>query len=139
MKAQTKLACLFSLTIGLLIGGSTVWVKCHVNGGKLGENEVILEEIFQHANHVINPDNFSCEGFDNESISVGTVLATLYNTQSRKPHNIVEVGCFENKCSIMVSECMPWQSEECSSRYLRFDLTNEHRIDPDSFACIDVP
>ncbi len=139
MKRQTKLACLFSLTIGLLIGGFTAWINSHVNGNKLGDNQEMLEEVFRHSNLAIVADNFSCEGFDRSTVTVGSVLATLYDTNSRKPRNMVKIGCFYNKCSIMVSECMPWQSEECNSRFLRFDLLGENHIDPNSFACIDVP
>ncbi len=125
------------LIVGLLIGGTIMWVSTYFDNPKKSKPPIVLEEVLKYSNTHIESKNFSCEGKIQKT--VGAVIGSIYDFNNHNTRNMVSFGCFEKTCVLSISDCKPWQSQECGSRLLRFEINADNEIDPTSFTCIDVP
>jgi hypothetical protein len=125
----------------LVTGISGGWFLCWVTSYFASETEQVLsvdlEQLFKFSETQISDEKYSCEG--NENRTVGAVLASIFQSNMSMPRNSVSLNCYENACGLIYNYCKPWQSQECGSRILRFDLTEKMEIIPESFSCIDAP
>lgn len=96
-----------------------------------------LSELLAHANTPIDNQQFACEGLGENSVAA--VVASLLEANNSYPLNRLNYGCYQDYCSLSVSSCLPWQSSECSERFLRFKRDSSLLIEPQSFSCFDVP
>ncbi|MCP4180187.1 MAG: hypothetical protein GY756_20680 [bacterium] len=129
---------LLILFVGILIGSSYIWISTYSDtSGNYSENKIELEEVLKYSNTQIKDDNFSCEG--ETAKTVGAVVGSIYNMNNHNIRNMVSFGCYNNTCSLSISDCKPWQSQECGSRHLVFEINNEKEIDSTTFKCFDVP
>ncbi len=129
-----KISILF---LGIAIGWLCSWVYSYFPSHNESNLDVNLDDIFKFSNTIIESHNYSCEGDDNRI--VGAVLGSIFQSNIDNTRNTVSLDCFENKCGLIFNYCKPWQSQECGSRILRFDLNNDDEIIPESFVCIDLP
>jgi uncharacterized protein YaiE (UPF0345 family) len=127
----------FILIVGLLMGGTYIWVSSYLDDPRENKTLITLEEVFKYSNTQIESEHFSCEGETGKT--VGAVVGSIYDFNNQNTRNMVSFGCFENTCVLSISDCKPWQSQECGSRLLRFEINTKKEIDPTSFTCIDVP
>ena len=103
---------------------------------------VSLEESFKFSKTSIEIKSDACGGGKK---TVTTVLGNIFESNTnnarnaRNARNAVSLHCFDNQCGLIVSDCKPWQSQECGSRTLRFNTNNRHKIIPTSFVCTDMP
>ena len=124
------------IAFGALLGWWGSWAYSYFPS-KEEELYVNLEEIFQFSETEITDGNYSCEGEGNKT--VGAVLGSIFQRNMESLRNSISLLCHENKCGLIYDYCKPWQSQECGSRILRFDLSENKVIIPGSFICIDAP
>jgi hypothetical protein len=97
----------------------------------------MLEQVLAHANIQLSEENYSCEG--KPLRTVGAVIASIIEFNSRHSKNMVSYGCYNGTCTVSHTDCKPWQGSECSSRFLKFELNEAGDIKADSFSCFDMP
>lgn len=134
---KNKLIVLLALILGAVIGAGVVWVKSHNTSLELPDQQILLEGILDHSAIVIAEEYYACEGKPLKT--VGAVVASLIESNKRHTRNVLSYGCYNSVCTMSVTDCKPWQSSECSSRFLRFDLNVNGNIDEKSFSCFDMP
>lgn len=131
---------------GMLVGGLAVWAGTFANSNSQAveypkQVQAKISHLVRYANTPIKPENFHCEGIPQETNkpTVGNVLASLVTSNLTTIRNRQSFECFDNTCSLSISDCKPWQSGECSQRFLKYELDAQNRIRATSFSCIDVP
>lgn len=123
--------------IGAIIGGGVTWVFSYYPNYDYREDSIKIEDILKYSNVIITKDNFSCEGEINSN--VGAVVGSIFESNRSNKRNRLTFGCYQNNCTLMVTNCMPSQSHECGNRILKFYLNEANVIQPDTFSCIDIP
>jgi hypothetical protein len=127
-----------SLVIISAAAGSLItWVNSFGITSAQIEEKVSLEVLLEHSNTVITDSNYSCEG--KAVKTVGAVAASIIELNGLYKRNRLSYGCFDNTCVLSVSSCMPWQSLECGSRILKFEIEEDNVIQKHTFTCIDMP
>lgn len=126
-----------ALILGAVVGAGVVWVRSYDTNFNLPDQQVLLEGILDHSAIVIAEENYTCEGKPLKT--VGAVVASLLESNKRHSRNVLSYGCYNSVCTMSVTDCNPWQSNECSSRFLKFDLNANGNIDAKSFSCFDMP
>ncbi|MGH1441426.1 MAG: hypothetical protein ACRBBR_15025 [Cellvibrionaceae bacterium] len=134
---KNKLIVLLALILGAVIGAGVVWVKSYNTSLELPDQQILLEGILDHSAIVIAEEHYACEGKPLKT--VGAVVASLIESNKRHTRNVLSYGCYNSVCTMSVTDCKPWQSSECGSRFLRFDLNVNGNIDEKSFSCFDMP
>jgi hypothetical protein len=139
MTSGIKSSLMFSL--GILIGGITgaviMWVNSHSDNDVGMNQQAMLENIFQYSNTSLTDENNACEGDPRNT--VGEVVASLLEFNKQTDVNKLSYGCYGATCTMSISDCKPWQSQECSSRFLKFNMNDRNEIDESSFSCFDMP
>lgn len=125
------------LIIGTAAGSIVTWVNSHGKISAHVEESVTLERILVHSMVEITDSNYSCEGKPVKT--VGAVVASIIEFNSLYKRNMLSYGCIHNTCALSTSSCMPWQSQECGSRILKFEVDEENIIQAHTFTCIDMP
>ncbi len=125
------------LWIGICIGGGGFWLSSHIALRDVGNNKIKFEKLLKYSKFKINKDRFHCEG--NIDRDVSAVIGSIFDSNDLNVRNKVSFECSEKECTLMISNCKPWQSDSCGSRFLRFELNDQNEIDPSTFECIDVP
>lgn len=134
------------LQAGMLVGGLAVWAGTFANSNSQAvENpqqvQAQISHLVRYANTPIKAENYNCEAVTPNALkpTVGSILASMVSSNLTTIRNRQSFDCIENTCSLSISDCKPWQSSECSARYLKYDMDDRQRIIPQSFSCIDVP
>jgi hypothetical protein len=134
---RNSLIYLLIFSLVLVVGATAIWVNSYFPD-KTGTNyEAMLEEILVYSNTAISPENYSCEG--DPVKTVGSVVASLLELNNINSRNMLSFGCNDKVCTMSVSNCKPWQEQECGSRFLKFFLNEKNGIDVNSFECLDIP
>ena len=132
--------------LGLLIGILTSWIFFgqyysikKLNG--LSANFPMLE-LLNKSQQKIADSNWNCEKKGRER-TVAAVLESLLKSNSQYAMNKLNTSCVASEgtnlnCSIGLSNCMAWQSSDCGSRSLSFQVGQSGEILLDSFQCLDV-
>jgi hypothetical protein len=128
---------LLVLIVGLFMGGTYMWMSSYLDRSIENKTPITLEEVLKYSNTHIEDEHFSCEGEIGET--VGAVIGSIYDFNNQNVRNMVSFGCYDSSCVLSISNCKPWQSQECGSRLLRFEINTNKEIDTASFACLDVP
>jgi len=134
---KRKIFFLFAVILGSLIGGGIVWVDSYSENDILTDQQKFLESILANSEIVISKENYSCEG--NSVKKVGAVIASLLESNRSSKRNSLSYGCYQSVCTMSVSNCKPWQTNECGSRYLKFNIDEEGNINASTFSCFDIP
>ncbi len=101
----------------------------------------VLRQIFSDANTLISQSNNHCDAV----LTVSDALSLMVTAELRSKISQMSLNCAPdvgentNRCRLNYSDCRPWQSSECGSRFLTFDLDNDEKIVRGSYSCIDVP
>ena len=127
---------LLTLIIGFVGGGTLVWFLSYQPDAVSKKPVIGFDQILRYSNQAIDEGNMYCEG-DNVK-TVGSVVGSIFEANSQNIRNMVSYKCTDLMCLLSVTNCKPWQSSECGSRILRFDIMAQE-IDKNSFACLDVP
>jgi hypothetical protein len=99
--------------------------------------KITIEDILRYSDTIITEDNYSCEGDRKET--VGDVVASIIEFNSSYKRNMLTHGCYGEACTLSVTNCMPWQDQECGSRILKFTISSNNEILESTFTCIDMP
>ena len=134
---KTSLFSLASLTLGIVIGWYSFSISSQMAEPSYVPSEIRDEQLFQLASTEISDNNFMCEGITQKT--VGAVLAFIFKANSNKYKNKINEHCTGTECTISFNTCKSWQSDSCGSTFLKFDLTNEDEIDPETFQCLQIP
>ncbi len=114
-----------------------MWLYFHIPTKNLSYSQEDLTELLSNGSSIIAKESFACE------IKVNTVAAVIatrgflnldsaYLSSSR-------FSCDNKDCSFMTSNCLPWQSSECGSTFIRYKIDSNRKIISSSFECLDVP
>ena len=125
------------VALGVLIGACFMWVNSYYPPLKYTKDKVGLQNILKYSSTIMTKDNYSCEGETKET--VGDVVASIIEINNRYKRNMLSQGCYNDTCTLSVTNCMPWQNQECGSRILRFNINKENVIKESTFTCIDMP
>lgn len=144
MKAYLKIV--IGVQIGVLMGGLAVWAGTYANSGNFitGSTQRVSEQLallLSHNHMQISAENFNCADVPLTGLqpTVGNVLASMMSANLVSVRNQQSFECINNICTFSTTDCKPWQSSECSTRILKYELDQKQRIKSDSFHCIDVP
>ena len=140
------LKVIIGVQVGVLIGGLAVWAGTYSNSNDLitASAQPISEQLalLQCYSHMpIQAEYFNCSDIHLTGLkpTVGDVLASIMSSNLTSVRNRQSFECIDNVCSLSVTDCKPWQSSECSTRFLKYEIDQNQQIKPDSFNCIDVP
>lgn len=125
------------ILLGVIIGGSISWFLSYYPSYDYNHDKITIEDILKHSNVTMTKNNFACEGELKQNVA--SVIGSILELNNLNKRNMLSFGCFQNICTIMVSNCMPWQSQECGSRILKVYINKKNEIQPDTFSCIDIP
>ncbi len=139
MIKQGRLGYWLSLAfaLGVSVGGAGVWLYYVSDKPSSVDQSQFLEQLLAHAEVEILGEHYGCEGKPVKT--VGAVVSSLLEFNAASRSNQLSYGCYQNTCSMSFSHCKPWQGEECSSRFLTFELNEIGAINPASFRCFDLP
>ncbi len=132
-----KIGCLVILALCIGLGIGIEWIHSYHEIQNTSDKSQMLERVLTHANIQISEENNSCDG--KPVRTVGAVIASIIEFNSRHSKNMVSYGCYNETCTISYTDCKPWQSSECSSRFLKFQLNETGNIKTNSFSCFDIP
>ncbi len=127
----------FILVLGGVVGGFVHWGSTYLSVASHVSTPVTMEQLLEHTSQPITPDNFSCEG--DVKPFVGSVIGSIYEANNHNVRNRVTYSCEVQICTLSVTNCAPWQSQECGSRILYFESSETGMIRTNTFKCIDVP
>lgn len=134
---RNSVVLILGLIVGIAVGAGAGWVTLYLPADReIGEEEV-LKKLLEHSTVEISPDNNVCEGEPLKT--VGDAMASLIAMNAKTVRNRLSYGCYNGVCTVSVSECLPWEESECSTRFLKVDLDSEGSIDASSFTCFDMP
>ncbi len=125
------------LVVGASFGAIIMWVNSYYPPAPYSQDAAAFANILKHSNVSISDDNYSCEG--KPVTTVGAVFGSIIEFNNLYKRNMLSYGCINNTCALSVSSCMPWQSQECGSRILKFEIDENNVIQTNTFACIDMP
>jgi hypothetical protein len=128
---------LIVLLVGVAIGVFGNWAGSHYVQRTVVDQQELLEQLMSYSDISISDNNYACEG--RAVRTVGAVISSQLEMNAANTRNKLSYGCFENTCTMSISDCKPWQDQECSSRFLRFDIDERNRIVPETFNCFDMP
>jgi len=132
-----RMVYLLVFVSGLMLGvGSCYFYFYQASNQYLGENELV-EKVISYADTSILDENYACEGKPVKT--VGAVVASLIELNTINKVDSLVSGCFEDTCTMSVSDCSPWEGSECSTRFLKVNLDSNHQIKPTTFTCFDMP
>lgn len=134
---QKKIVYLFIFCLGMAAGATLFWIHSYSTKTRVNHQAPTIGDILAHANTPISPAHNACEG--KPVNTVGDVVASLLEQNTLDSHNRLNYGCYDNTCTVSVSDCKPWQQQECGSRFLTFQRDNQKNIDSQSFNCFDMP
>jgi hypothetical protein len=132
-----KLGYLVILALGIGLGIAIEWIHSYHEIQDVSGKSQIFEKVLTHANVKISEDNYACEG--KPVRTVGAVVASIIEFNSQRSKNMLSYGCYKETCTISYTDCKPWQSSECSSRFLKFLINEAGNINTNSFSCFDIP
>ena len=132
-----KMLFLLVFVIGMTLGITACYVYFYKNTYQHSESNELVEKILHYANSPISDDNYACEGKPVKT--VGSAVASLIELNTLNKVNSLVSGCFEDTCTMSVSDCSPWEGSECSTRFLKVNLDSNHQIKPNTFTCFDIP
>jgi len=143
---KTYLKIIIGVQLGVVAGGLAVWAGTHASSGSLlnDDSPGVREQLSlltRYSNIKISTNNYSCESiaFSGARPTVGDVMASMMNSNLSSTRNRQSFECMDNICTLSISDCKPWQSSECSTRFLKYEVDQQQKINPSSFNCIDVP
>ena len=143
---KTYLKIIIGVQLGVVAGGLAVWAGTHASSGSLlnDDSPEVREQLSlltRYSNIKISTNNYSCESIDFSGVrpTVGDVMASMMNSNLSSTRNRQSFKCMDNICTLSISDCKPWQSSECSTRFLKYEVDQQQKINPSSFNCIDVP
>ena len=125
------------LTIGIALGIAIEKIQSYQKTQVIPDSSELLEKVLVHTNIQISEANYACEG--KPVRTVGAVVASIIELNSQHSKNLLSYGCYKETCTISYTECRPWQSSECSSRFLKFLLSDDGKINTHTFSCFDMP
>lgn len=134
---RDSLIYLITLSIGIAIGTIVTWVNSYSFNMNGTNQQEFLEQVLIYSNVAISSENSACEGKPVKT--VGAVIASLLELNKLNSRNMLSYGCYGSVCTMSVSNCKPWQDQECGSRFLKFDLNELMGFDLSSFSCFDMP
>jgi len=123
--------------LGTATGLFSAWVCSYRESPPAAEQQPLLENVVRYASTEIAAENYACEG--RPVTTVGAVIASLLEINNTTSRNRLSYGCYNEVCTLSVSSCKPWQDQECSTRFLKFERDSQQQILPDSFSCLDMP
>jgi hypothetical protein len=141
-----NLKIVIGVQAGMLVGGIAVWAGTFSNANNTAaqhpqQTQAQIAHLLRYSNTLIKAENFNCDYVELTGIkpTVGNVVASMVSSNLGYIRNRHSFQCFENNCTFSLTDCLPWQATECSTRFLKYELDNKLRIKPESFNCFDVP
>ena len=143
---KSYLKTVITIQVGMLVGGLAVWVGTFSYSSSAAvespeKMEKHLSRLIRYANAPIISENFNCDFVTLTGIkpTVGNVLASMMSSNLTTIRNRQSFDCIENTCSLSISDCKPWQTSECSQRFLTYEIDKQQKVKSSTFSCIDVP
>ncbi len=123
--------------VGLILGALGHYLLIHSKVDYSNDASELVSKVLLYSGQEITQENDNCEGADNQN--VGDVLSSIVGASLAFTVNPLSASCEGHVCSIVMSNCQPWQDSECGSRLLIFDTELNGNIVPSSFKCLDIP
>ncbi len=140
-RLQNKFKKYIIFTILIVFGGATgslvTWYNSYSTFEMTSEHVQDFERLLLISDTIISDQNMSCENwFDNR---VSSVLSELIYQNMSNTRNMSNFSCAGNVCFFSLSYCKPWQSQECSEVYLKYEIDSDRAILKDTVMCILMP
>lgn len=124
--------------MGVFCGAYGYYFAIHSEVNYSNDASELFLKVLQYSDYKIIEENYSCEG-DGSTRKVGDVLSSIVGSSLSHKVNPLSAGCGDGVCSIVISNCKPWQASECGSRMLVFNENINGSVEPSSFKCLDIP
>lgn len=125
------------ILLGGSIGSIVTWYNSYSKSEITSDYTQDLEKLLLISGTSISEENMNCENwFDNK---VSSVLSELIHQNMFYKRNISKFSCTGNVCYFSLSYCKPWQTEECSEVYLKYEIDINRDIVKESIMCILMP
>ena len=128
---------IFGFLFGLVITGlayTTVLFQTFERGDLPNKHLVAL---MNNASTKISDENWSCENYVKNSI--GQVISMMFAENIRSKWDQVKFGCINESCHFSLNYCKPWQSSECSTLILKYEVDKEFMPITETAQCILMP
>jgi hypothetical protein len=143
---NNHLKIVIGMQLGVLMGGLAVWAGTYSSSSDLtAENGQVISEqlalLMSSSNTHIQAENYKCADIPLTGLkpTVGNVLASMLSSNLGSVRNRQSFDCIGNVCALSITDCNPWQSSECGTRFLRYEVDQSQSIQSNSFNCIDLP
>ncbi|WP_421196971.1 hypothetical protein [Aeromonas enteropelogenes] len=125
------------IILGVLCGAYGYYIAIQFQVDYNNDASKLFSKVLAYSDNEISEDNYNCESGSNRK--VGKVFASLVGASLSHRINPLSAGCTDGVCSIVITNCKPWQTSECGSRMLVFKQQANGSIVPSSFKCLDIP
>ncbi len=129
--------CIFIFIIGIVVGGSLCWLKSYHQKDSYYNYSDEIQKIIKFEKSIISKENFSCEDYMPKD--VGSLVAIIFGWNMVNNINMVSFGCHQKICHLAISNCKPWQDQECGQTFLVYEVNEHNLIKEKTFKCIQVP
>lgn len=123
--------------LGVVCGVYGYYFAIHSQINYNNDASELFAKVLPYSDYEINEENYSCEGGSTRKVS--EVFSSIVGGSLSHKVNPLSAGCSEGVCSIVISNCKPWQTSECGSRMLVFNQQTNGSVVPSSFKCLDIP
>jgi len=93
--------------------------------------------LMKSANLKISDENWNCDNYVENTIS--DVFSMIFAENLRSKWDQVKFGCINESCHFSLNYCKPWQTSECSSLILRYDIDKDSMPIRTTAQCILIP
>ncbi len=122
---------------GSALGSLVTWYNSYSTKEITSDYVQDFERLLLKSDTIIIDENMSCENwFDNK---ISSVLSDLIYQNMFNNRNMTTFSCIDNVCYFSLSYCKPWQSQECSTVFLKYEIESNRDIIEDSVMCIVAP
>ena len=126
-----------SFLFGIVVGGGVFWISSHKSERTYSNKKIGYEQLLKHSDVKISKNNFHCENYVGRDVAA--IFGSILEFNDNSIRNKLTLQCWGAECALMVSSCLPWQSQECGQRALKFELNKKNEIIPSTFKCFDIP
>jgi len=93
-----------------------------------------LEHLIKNSNITISEDRWGCENISEKSLA--GVLSYMNAANINQVRSRLKHGCLDGSCNFYLNYCEPWQTSECSTLFLRYEVSDDGLPDIETVNCI---
>jgi len=125
------------IAVSIFIGWQAKYIQFYSVVNYENSTATQLADFMDVSGSVISDENFSC-GDSSERV-VGKIFSQMVGDSMAHEAVTLTAGCTNSTCSISYDYCKPWQTTECGSRVLVYEIDESRSIKSNTIKCLDLP